>query len=107
MAANPLLTLGLVGSAQGTLTDGSGTITAGGTAQTVFTSNANRKYFFLQNISSGTLWFNFTTTAVTNEPSIQLVAGASYAMGIGGYISTEAISIIGASTGQAFVAKQG
>ncbi len=93
-------------TATGTLTDISGTITTGGTAQTLAAANANRKYLLIQNNSSAALWFNFTATAVTSEPSLQLAVGGSFVMETG-LISTEAISIIGATTGQAFSAKEG
>src|SRR5665213_3469009 len=89
----------------GTLTDGSSTITAGGTAQTVFTSNSSRKYLLVQNVSSGNLWVNFGTTAVQTEPSIQLLPGGSITFEAG-FVDTESVSIIGATTGQAFTAKQ-
>lgn len=90
----------------GTLTDGSGTIATGGTAQTVFAANANRRYLLVQNNSSGALWVNFTTTAVESQPSVQLAANGGSIVMETGFVSTEAISIIGATTGQAFTAKQ-
>ncbi len=91
---------------QNTLTDGSGAITTGGTAQTVFAANANRRYLYIQNNSSAALWINFTTTATASQPSIELAAGASFTMA-SGFVSTELVSIIGATTGQTFTAKQG
>jgi hypothetical protein len=91
---------------QGTLTDRSGTITTGGTAQVLAASNTTRKYLFIQNNSIAPLWYNFTTTAAQSQPSVQLAAGASMYFG-GPYITTEAVSIIGATTGQAFTAKEG
>ena len=91
---------------QGTFTDGSSTIATGGTAQTVFASNASRRYLLIQNNSSSDLWINFTTTAVQSQPSIRLVSYAIYVLE-GNFVSTEAVSIIGATTGQAYTAKQG
>ena len=91
---------------QSTLTDGSGTITTGGTAQTVFAANATRRYLYIQNNSTAALWINFTTTATASQPSIELAAGASFTMA-SGFVSTELVSIIGATTGQTFTAKQG
>jgi len=91
---------------QGTLTDGSGTITTANTSQQVFAANSNRRYLLLQNISSATLWFNFTSAATTAQPSLQLPSGASFVME-GSFVSTEAVNIIGGTAGQAFVAKQG
>lgn len=88
------------------LIDGSGTIATGGSAQTIFTMNPSRKYLFIQNNSAASLWVNFTTTATQSQPSMQLTAGASLAFQ-NGYVTTEAVSIIGASSGQAYTAKQG
>lgn len=93
-------------STPGSLTDRSGTITSGGTAQTLAAANTARKYLFVENVSIGDLWINFTTTAVANQPSILIKANGSFVME-GTYISTEAVSIIGATTGQAFTAKEG
>lgn len=89
----------------GTVTDRSGTITLGGSAQTIMAANATRKYLMIQNVSDTTMWCNFTTTAVANQPSIQLIAGASFTME-GSSITTELISCIGATTGKAFTAKE-
>lgn len=92
----------------GSLIDGSGSIATGGTAQQVFTQNTGRQYFILQNISSGDLWVNFGTTAVQDQPSIKLVAGASLEFSAAGtgVVPTALVSVIGATTGQKFVAKQ-
>jgi hypothetical protein len=89
----------------GTLTDRSGSITTGGTAQQLAAANATRKYLLIQNISAGDLWLNFTTTAVSDQPSIKLTPGSSFSME-GSYVSTEAVSVIGATTGQKFTSKE-
>lgn len=88
-----------------TLTDCSGSITSGGTAQSLVASNSTRKYLFIQNSSDTTMWINFTTTAVANQPSIQLTAGSSFVME-GMFVSTEAVSTIGATTGKVYTCKQ-
>jgi hypothetical protein len=84
---------------QGTLTDRSGTITTGGTAQQLAAANTSRKYLLIQNTGNTDLWFNFTTTAVQGQPSFKLSPGASFVMEHS-YVSTEAVSILGATTGQ-------
>ena len=91
--------------AVGTMTDRSGSITLGGTAQVIMASNATRKYLFIQNTSDTTMWCNFTTTAVSSQPSIMIIAGASFVME-GSIISTEAVSCIGSTTGKVFTAKE-
>jgi hypothetical protein len=97
--------IGKVGPAAGSFTDRSGTITTGSTAQTLAAANANRQYLFIQNNSASDLWINFTTTAVLSQPSIKLASGTS--MTFVSYLTTEAVSIIGATTGQTFTAKEG
>jgi hypothetical protein len=92
---------------QGTLTNRSGTITAGDTAQTLMAANADRKYLLIQNISDTVMWFNFTTTAVKDSPSFMLGANGGTFVMEGSYVSTEAISIICVTTGKKFTAKEG
>lgn len=90
----------------GALTDRSGTITAGGAAQTLAAANPARRYLLIQNASAADLWINFTTAAVIDSPSIKLSAGDAFSMAAE-YVSNQLISIIGATTGQKFTAKEG
>lgn len=94
------------GTAQGAVTNRSGTLTAGGTAQQVMATNVARRYLLVQNVSAGDLWLNFGSTAVQAQPSVKLPPDAALVMEAG-FVSTELVSIIGATTGQAFVAKEG
>jgi hypothetical protein len=87
------------------LTDGSGTITTGGTAQNALASNASRQGFFIQNNSTGNLWFSTLATAVQSQPSIKLLPDAAYETPIGG-CGTGALSVIGATTSQAFTIRE-
>lgn len=86
-------------------TDKSGTITTGGTAQVAIAANTARKGFWIQNISTGDLWITSLTTAVADSPSMKIAAGALYESPTGG-TPTGAISIIGATTGQKFAARE-
>lgn len=87
-----------------TITSRSGTITLGGTAQSFMTANAARKGWFIQNNSTGDLWVNrFGGTASADQPSIRIRAGRLYETPAGGS-GGNAISIFGATTGQAFTA---
>jgi hypothetical protein len=87
-------------------TDRSGTITTGGTAQTLMAANANRKGWRIQNLSPTDLWVNDKgAAAVAAQPSFKLAAGASYESAAFG-ASTAAISIFGATTGQSFEAME-
>lgn len=90
----------------GPVIDRSGTITTGGTAQVAASARAYRRYLLIQNTDNAeALWFNFTTTAVQDSPSIKLVANGSFVME-SGFISTEAISVIAATTGHKFTIKE-
>lgn len=94
-----------VKASTGTITNRSGTITSGGTAQTIMAANSTRLYLFIQNTSDTIMWCNFTTTAVATQPSFSLIPGASFVME-GTAVSTEAVSCIGATTGKIFTAKE-
>lgn len=82
----------------------SGTITSGGTAQVLSAGNNNRRYLLVQNISDITMWVNELGVATADTPSIQLVAGAS--LELVGPQAAGAWSIIGATTGKKFVARE-
>jgi hypothetical protein len=84
-------------------TDRSGSITTGGTAQTLAALNNARRGLTIQNISTADMWINETggTAAANTAGSFQLTAGNT------AYISTrQAVSIIGATTGQKFSATE-
>lgn len=89
----------------GTLTNRSGTITVGGTAQQLMAANASRKYLFIQNLSTENMWINLTTTATTGQPSIKLLPNGVFSME-GAFVSTESVSVIAATTGSAYTAKE-
>jgi hypothetical protein len=90
---------------QATYTNRSGTITAGNSAQTIAALNAARFGYFIQNVSAGDLWFSTLATAVIGQPSIKLGSGQSVTV-TSPDVTTGAISIIGATTGQAFAARE-
>jgi len=82
------------------------TITAGGTAQDALPFNDLRGGWDLQNLSAGSLWVrNDGTTAAVGEPSFELVPGALYETPPG-YRGTNRVSVIGATTGQAFALRE-
>ncbi|MFX1516903.1 MAG: hypothetical protein ACFFC6_11370 [Promethearchaeota archaeon] len=91
---------------RGTLTDRSGTITSGGSSQTLAAANTSRNYFFFQNLSSEDLYINFTDAATVDDDSIKVASGGSFVME-DAFVSTEIITVIGATTGSKFVAKEG
>lgn len=91
---------------RGSLTDYSGTITTGGSSQSIISANTNRSYLFIENVSSDLLWINFTSAANEDQPSIRIGPGGAFVME-GFFVSTEIIAIIGPTTGQEFTAKEG
>lgn len=92
----------------GTLTNRSGTITAGGTAQTLAAINAARRYLLVENPCAQTesLWINFTTAAVTSQPSVEIAPCGSFLMSASNFVSTELISVIATTTSHPFIAKE-
>ena len=112
--SNPLPVTGSVSPTTGTFTDRSGSITAGGTSQTLASANTARKQIVIENPSSATgqnisaaesLYINFTGAGgVDNGTSIELVPGGSYVSGTP--VSTQAITVNAATTGHVFIAKE-
>lgn len=88
--------------------DGSGTITAGGTAQNLFGGTAPLHGFLLVNLDPAELlWFSMSTTAAANATqSIPLAPlGGTFVSPIG-MIPFAAISVVAATTGHKFTAVQ-
>lgn len=84
-------------------TDRSGTITAGGTAQTLAPSNAARTSLTGQNTSTGNLGINEIggTAAIGSPGTYTIAAGQAFSIA-----TNRAISIVGATTGQSFTATE-
>jgi hypothetical protein len=69
-------------------------------------ANANRIGYWIQNNSAGDLWINeIGGTAAASQPSIKIVSGALYESPVTG-CPVGAISIYGATTSQAFTARE-
>lgn len=88
----------------GAASDLSGTITTGGTSQTLSAAKS-RKYFFVQNLSAANLYINFGSAATTGTGSIVIVPNGSFVME-SMFVTNQAINILGATTGQGFTAKE-
>jgi hypothetical protein len=86
-------------SINGTGTQVNSFLTAGGVAQIALALNTNRTGFEIINTSAATLWINISGPATTT--SIPIPPGQPYSR-YTGKIFTNAISIIGATTGQTF-----
>ena len=87
-----------------TYADRSGTITTGGTAQVVLPAWTGRHGCVIQNQSLGSLWVSETATAVAGPPSILIPVNQQFLCM--NPASGQAYSIIGATTAQAFAARQ-
>lgn len=92
--------------ADNTPVDGSGTITTGGTSQTVFAANGSRRYLEIQNISDTTMYINFGAVAVVDSNSFKILAGGEY-INVSNWVPQTSVTIICATTGKKFVAKEG
>ncbi len=88
-----------------TLVDRSGTIATGGTQQTLMAANSSRRGAAIQNNSTGDLWINSLANAVIGQPSIKIAPGLLWEYSAVG-VPLTAISIIGATTSQAFSARE-
>lgn len=97
------------------LTNKSGTIATGGTAQPLAAANTARRYLIVQNLSTDVLWVNeIGGTAAVGQPNLALKACGTANDGTGGslvfegsFVPTGAVSILGATTGSAFSAREG
>ncbi len=92
------------GQAAVTYADRSGTVTVGATAQSIMPAWNNRHGCFVQNQSTGDLWVSTTGTAAAVQPAVRVPAGAIYSCGVPA--SGGALSLYGATTGQAFAARE-
>ena len=102
-AANPLPVINTAGAAA---SDGSGTVAAGGSAQTLFGGAVPANGFLVQNNSSAALWICDTGTASAGGASLQLAANGGIFVTPDGYKPAGAVSLFGATTGQAFAARR-
>ena len=101
-SGNPAVSIGQSTSA---ITDKSGTITLGGTAQTAIAANTARVGYSIQNTSTGVLWFSGVGTAAANGSSMILLPNGYYETPLNAK-NTGAVSIFGATTGQSFAARE-
>ena len=88
------------------LIDRSGTIAAGNTAQQLAPANPTRRGYRVMNVSAGDLWVNDKgVPAIIGEPSFKIAANVLFESPVNG-VSGASLSIIGATTGQAFEASE-
>jgi hypothetical protein len=97
------------GSSTGTFTDKSSSITTGGTAKTLTTTNANRRNLTIQNTSSGDEWISWTTSTWVSLSATggwyKIAPGGSYETPSSA-VTSQAFTIWGATTGQTYSASE-
>jgi hypothetical protein len=88
--------------------DASGSITAGGTAQTVLASNANRRFLSIVNPGNengDTIWVNFGSDASAGAGSYPLGPGIGLFFPQGQFVPSSSVSLYAATTGDTFTVK--
>jgi len=100
---NPLPVINTAGNPA---VDGSGTVASGGAAQTLFGGIVPANGFFVQNNSTAALWICDVGAASAGGASIQLAANGGAFATPPGYKPAGAVSLFGATTGQAFTARR-
>ena len=100
---NPLPVINAAGAVA---SDGSGILATGGSAQTLFGGIVRSNGFLVQNNSSAALWLSDAGTASAGGASIQIAANGGTFATPSGYKPAGAVSIFGATTGQAFAGRR-
>ena len=85
--------------------DGSATVAAGGTAQTLFAGVVPANGYLVANNSTAILYVSDVGSATSGGASIPISAGAVYVTP-SGYKPPGAVSLWGSATGQAFAARR-
>lgn len=98
--------LPVVNTTAAVASDGSGTVATGGAPQTLFGGIVPENGFLLQNNSSSALWVSDVGVASAGGASIQVAANGGIFMTSPGYKPAGAVSLYGATTGQAFAARR-
>lgn len=98
--------LPVVNAAGAKASDGSGAVATGGSAQTLFGGVVPANGFLVQNNSSAALWISDVGAAAAGGASIQLAANGGIFATPSGYKPGGAVSLYGATTGQAFAARR-
>ena len=98
--------LPVVSTAAEAASDGSGTVATGGASQTLFGGIVPDNGFLVQNTSSAALWISDVGAASAGGASIQITADGGIFATPSGYKPAGAVSLYGATTGQAFAARR-
>ena len=88
-----------------TFTDRSGTIAAANTTQQIAPANPARSGFLIQNLSTGDLWLATSGAATAGQPALRIGAGQLLEFPASG-VPAGAVSVLGATAGQSFSARE-
>lgn len=88
-----------------TVLDGSGTVTAGGSPQTLFSGATPGRGYFVCNTDDTDLWVSDVGTASAGGTSILIAPGQMFSTPPS-YIPPGPVSVFGASTGKIFAARR-
>lgn len=87
------------------LTDRSGTVAAGGTAQQACAANASRRFLLVSNPSDASIfWFNVSGPAGNGAGSLPVGPGAAFVFDK--VVPSGAVSVFGPAAGQPFTVKE-
>jgi len=105
-AVGPQNPLAVINTAAIAASDGGGTVATGGSAQTLFGGIVPVNGYLVQNNSSAALWISDVGVASAGGSSIQIAANGGTFATPSGYKPAGAVSLYGATTGQAFAARR-
>jgi hypothetical protein len=91
----------------GRTNDYSGTIAAGGVSQVLMPANSLRRFLFIHNCGTATLYIRFGKSATTDYQSVKLVPDARWQSDADGFVHIDSISIASPTTGAVFTAIEG
>jgi hypothetical protein len=97
--------LPVINTAGSSAIDGSGTVSSGGTAQTLFGGVVPTDGWLIANNSSATVYASDVGTATAGGASIPIAPGAVFATP-SGYKPAGPVSLYGTATGQTFAARR-
>jgi hypothetical protein len=98
--------LPVVNTAAAAAGDGSGTVATGGAEQTLFGGIVPDNGFLVQNNSPAALWISDVGNASAGGASIQIAANGGIFATPSGYKPAGAVSLFGATIGQAFAGRR-
>jgi hypothetical protein len=98
--------LPVINAAAAAAIDGSGTVATGGSAQLLFGGIVPTNGFMVQNNSSQALWISDVGVASAGGASVQIASNGGIFWTPSGYKPGGAVSLFGATTGQAFSARR-